>query len=64
MPDLSERIEDAASEPANMVVDGNTTTQRTIDELIKADEYLKANAAAASAKRGLVFQRMKPPGSA
>jgi hypothetical protein len=64
MPDLTERIEDAASEPANMVVDGNVTTQRSIDELIKADEYLKANEAANSPKKGLVFGRMKPPGSA
>lgn len=64
MPDLTDRIEDAASEPVSMTSDGNSATQRSIDELIKADEYLKANAAVSSSKRGMVFQRMKPPGSA
>jgi hypothetical protein len=63
MPDLTDRIEDAASEPASMTVDGNTATQRSIDELIKADEYLKANAAAESPKRGFNLQRFKSPGS-
>jgi len=63
MPDLSDRIEASASEPQSMTVDGNTATQHSLKDLIAADEYLKANAANASEKRGFQIQRFKPPGT-
>lgn len=63
MPDLTDRIEAAASEPVSMTSDGNSATQRSIREIIEADEYLKTNEAVSSAKRGIVLQRFKPPGS-
>ena len=63
MPDLSDQIEDDAAKPQSATIDGNTVQRSSIRDLIAADEYLKANAAIASEKRGMLFQRMKPPGT-
>lgn len=64
MADLSDDIETAATKPKSATIDGNTVTAHTLAELIEADQYLKTLDAVDSAKRGLVFQRFKPPGTA
>lgn len=63
MPDLSDQIEENASGPKRMKVEGHEAEQHSLKEMIEADEYLKANEAAASPKRGFLQQRLKPPGS-
>ena len=63
MADLSDQIEADAAKPQSATVDGNTVTRNSLRDLIAADEYLKANDAASSEKRGFLFQRMKPPGT-
>lgn len=63
MADLSDQIESDAAKPQSATIDGNSVNARSLAELIAADEYLKANEAVASTKRGLVFQRMQPPGT-
>lgn len=50
MADLSETIENAASEPAAVSVDGQSATAQPIDAIVKADTYV-ANKAALSSRR-------------
>lgn len=46
MPDdLTNAIAEAAQQPAEATGDGGSMKARTIDEMIKADQYAKANAA-------------------
>ncbi len=46
MPDdLTETITDAAQEPAEAAGDGHSVKSRTIDEMIAADQYAKAQTA-------------------
>ncbi len=43
--DLTDAITDAAQEPAEAAGDGHSVKSRTIDEMIKADQYAKAQSA-------------------
>lgn len=60
MTDLSDTIEDAATNPKRVVGDLGTVEERSIDELIKADRYLAAKTASA-AKQGFRIQVIRPP---
>jgi hypothetical protein len=63
--DLSITIQAAASEPLKVSVDGNTVEQRSIEELIRADQYAKASdASRAGPSRGILYTRLVPPGAA
>jgi hypothetical protein len=64
MADLSSDIEEAAQGPKSHTVDGETATARTIDELIAADRYLAAKAAASRGRGGLRFSKFVPGGAA
>jgi len=63
MADLDQQIEDAASKPQQVTVDGTTAIQRPIEELIAADRYLSAKAAARSKGRGFNIARLVPGGT-
>ena len=63
MADLSSSIETNAQKPKRVNVDGTSVEQLSIDEQIRADEYLKGQTAVSSAKRGVVFARLKPGGT-
>jgi hypothetical protein len=63
MPDLSDQIETAAQQPKSATTDAGTVSQHPLADIIAADEYLKANAAAESPKRGFSLARFKPPGT-
>lgn len=63
MADLADEISDAATEPAEASADGQAYKARTIDEMIKADNYKQATAAAANKQFGLRFTRISPPGA-
>lgn len=45
MADISDSIPAAAATPASATVDGQSVTGRSLDELIRADQYLANKAA-------------------
>jgi len=63
MADLSADIEDAATGPALVTIEGETVKARSIDELIKADRYLAAKAAAAAGGPGVRFMKIVSGGA-
>jgi len=63
LPDLSGTIETAAGRPQAASVDGLTVTGRSVLELIQADQYLAAKAAASKRRRGIRFSKAVNPGA-
>lgn len=63
MTDLEETIAEAAQNPKAVTVDGTRVEGQTIDELIKADQYLAGKKAANQPNRGLRFNKLVPPGT-
>ena len=61
--DINDGIADAATSPKSVTIDGTTTTERSIDELIKADQYLRANKARRGGGLGVRFHKIVPHGS-
>lgn len=62
--DLSTTINTAAQGPAQASVDGRSTQQQPLLDLIEADRYLKSTGAVANSKRrGLIITPMRPPGA-
>jgi hypothetical protein len=60
---VEEAIDRNAKGPASVTVGGQTVTQKSIDELIKADQYLAAKNAASQPHFGLRFTKLIPPGA-
>ena len=64
MPDtLDETIRDNAQGPAKASGDSGSMEQHKIPDQIAADRYLASKQAATSKSRGLVFNRIVPPGA-
>jgi hypothetical protein len=61
--DLETKISDAADGPQTANVDGVSVTQRSLRELIEADQYLEAKKAARRKNRGLRYTKIVPPGA-
>jgi len=64
--DLSDRIASAADEPASVSVDGQSVTDRGVNDLIAADQYTNNKAAVATQRTGWACVRraaLKPPGA-
>lgn len=62
--EIQTAIEEAATDPTKRVRVGNQEVERhSIKEQIEADKYLGAKTAAASDYRGLVFNKISPPGA-
>ncbi len=61
--DLTQQIADAAAAPARTTVDGVSTEEHNIKDLIEADKYLSGKAA--RNRGGLPFRtlRILPPGT-
>ena len=59
---LATQIETMASTAISTNVDGQQVTERSLTELIAADEYLAARAARADATLGIRFMNFNPPG--
>ena len=59
-----EAIEQGALGPQSVTVDGNNVTARSIDELIKADQYLAGKRAASTGNEffGMRVRQAVPPG--
>lgn len=60
--DLTDTIATEAASPVSSSGDGQTATGRSIADLIAADRYLAAKAAARRKRRGLIFNKLLPPG--
>jgi hypothetical protein len=57
-------VETAASQAKRLKSGDNEKESRTIDELIKADQYVQNNSAVAgTSRRGLLITKLRPPGS-
>jgi hypothetical protein len=60
---LESRIEDVAAKPASVSVDGQSVSEQSINDLIAADKYLAAKAAAGKSHMGLRITKLKMPGA-
>ena len=58
LPDLSDDIETAAAEPLKASVDGQSVESRSIDDIIKADQYLAGKTATTSGQSAWSQTRM------
>ena len=64
MPDtLDETIRENAQGPAKASGDSGSMEQHKIPDQIAADKYLSSKSAAKSKSRGLVFNKLVPPGA-
>ncbi len=61
--DVSNAIESNAQGPKSAMNDGEQVTAHSLPDQIEADRYLTAKSANASRQKGVIFQRLKPPGS-
>lgn len=64
MPEsLDEAIRQNAQGPAKAAGDSGSVEQHKLSEQIEADRYLAGKAAAKGKRRGLVFNKLVPPGA-
>ncbi len=64
MPDnLDDAIRQNAQGPAKAAGDAGSVEQHKLTEQIEADKYLASKQAAKSKRRGLVFNKLVPPGA-
>jgi hypothetical protein len=64
MPDeLDDTIRQNASGPAKAAGDAGSVEQHKLTEQIEADRYLASKQASKSKSRGLVFNKLVPPGA-
>lgn len=62
--DLTQQIADTATEPAKVSSDTISVEQRSLSELVQADEHLRRVGAAKQRKAGIEFRKLIPPGGA
>lgn len=62
--DLNNAIQENAEGPAKATGDSGSIEQHKLPDQIAADRYLCAKKATKSKKRGLVFNKIVPPGTA
>ena len=60
--DLAGEIASQAVEPSSSASDGQSATARPVADLIAADRYLAAKAAAVGRRKGMTFSKLVPPG--
>ncbi len=64
MPDdLDDAIRDNASGPAKAAGDAGSIEQHKLTDQIAADKYLASKEATKSKRRGLLFNKLVPPGT-
>ena len=61
--DLKDAIRDNAQGPAKAAGDAGSVEQHKLSDQIEADRYLAAKEAAKGKRRGLVFNKLVPPGA-
>ena len=60
--DLENTIRENAQGPAKAAGDSGSVEQHKLSEQIEADRYLASKEATRSKRRGLVFNKLVPPG--
>lgn len=60
---LDDTIRQNAQGPAKAAGDAGSVEQHKLTEQIEADKYLASKEAAKSKRRGLVFNKLVPPGA-
>jgi hypothetical protein len=60
---LDDTIQDAAENPAEATIDGNTVRRQPLRDLIEADRYLTGKRAGARSGFPLRLMRLQPPGA-
>ena len=63
MADLTDSIQENAQRPAKVSSDAGSVEQHSLADQIAADRYLASKAAARAPRRGLVFNKLIPPGA-
>jgi hypothetical protein len=63
MADLADTIRTNAEGPAKATADGVSMEQHKLPDQIAADRYLASKDAAKSKSRGLVLNKLVPPGA-
>ena len=63
MADIRETLETVAAQPKEVQVDGQIVKSHDLDQLIKADQYLKATTAATKKTGGIRFVKLSQPSS-
>lgn len=63
MADIEESIRTNAEGPAKASGDAGSVEQHKLTDQIEADRYLASKQAAKSKRRGLVFNKIVPPGA-
>lgn len=63
MADLSNDIAEQVIEPITSAADGQSSTGRSVEELIRADQYLAAKSAITKRRRGVYFSKISTPGA-
>jgi hypothetical protein len=61
--DLEDTIRQNAQGPAKAAGDAGSVEQHKLSEQIEADKYLASKEAAKSKRRGLIFNKLVPPGA-
>ena len=61
--DLKDTIRNNAQGPAKATGDSGSIEQHKLPDQIAADKYLASKEAAKSKRRGLVFNKLVPPGA-
>lgn len=61
---LDETIRENAKGPAKASGDAGSVEQHALKDQIEADRYLASKDAAKSKRRGLIFNKIVPPGAA
>ena len=61
--DLKDTIRDNAQGPAKAAGDSGSVEQHKLSDQIEADRYLAAKEAAKAKRRGLIFNKLVPPGA-
>jgi hypothetical protein len=61
---LDETIRENAKGPSKASGDAGSVEQHKLTDQIEADRYLASKEAAKSKRRGLVFNKLVPPGAA
>ena len=60
---LDETIRENAKGPAKASGDAGSVEQHSLADQIEADRYLASKEAAKSKRRGLIFNKLVPPGA-
>ncbi len=63
MPELDDTIRQNAQGPAKAAGDAGSVEQHKLTDQIEADKYLASKQAAKSKRRGLLFNKLVPPGA-